>query len=204
MYGITDKSGEEAGLYIPCSVISNGAAVQYGLIRSQESTANLVMTFKHELAKIDPHAPVYFVRTLTEALDEARAPYFFAGKAFTVFAFASLLLAAVGLYGILSYSVSQKIQEFGIRMAVGAGGREIMRHVMKYGLAVGLSGLVLGLAGTLISARYMKALLFDVSAFDPAIYGTVTLLVTAVVIAACAIPARRAARLNPNEALRDG
>ena len=204
MYGITDKSGEEAGVYLPVSLTTNGAAIQYALIRSSESPFNLVRTFKVELAKIDPHAPVYFVRTLTEALNELRAPFFFAGQAFSVFAFASLLLASVGLYGVLSYSVSQRIQEFGIRMAVGAGGREIMHQVMRYGLMVGVSGLILGLLGTLLLGRYMSGLLFDVSAFDPMIYGAVTFLVATVVVAACAIPARRAAGLNPNEALRDG
>lgn len=203
MYGITDKSGEEAGLYLPSSLTTNGAAIQYALLRSRESTANLVMTVKDELAKIDPHAPVYFIRPLNEALDELRAPYLFAGQAFSVFALVSLILASVGLYGILSYSVNQKVREFGIRRALGADRRAIMRHVMEYGLIVGLSGLLLGLIGSVVLGRYMTALLYDVSAFDPMIYAPVSLLVGAVVVAACLIPARRAAKLSPSEALRE-
>ena len=203
MYGITDKSGKEAGIYVPSSLTTNGVAIQYALLRSRESTANLIMTVKDELAKIDPHAPVYFIRPLNEALDEVRAPYFFAGQAFSVFALVSLILASVGLYGILSYSVSQKVREIGIRMALGASGQEIMLHVMKYGLIVGLSGLILGLVGTVLLSRYMDTLLFEVSPFDPMIYSVVTVLVAIVIVAACAIPARRAAKLSPSEALRE-
>jgi putative ABC transport system permease protein len=119
-----------------------------------------------------------------------------------VFAAVALLLAAVGVYGVLSYSVSQRSREIGIRMALGARPSEVLRLILRQGAKVAITGAALGLAAALVLTRLMSTLLFEISATDPISFGVVTILLGSVAFAACWIPARRATRVAPIIALR--
>ena len=119
-----------------------------------------------------------------------------------VFALAALLLGAVGLYGVLSYAVAQRTREIGIRMALGAQSRDVLRLVMGDGLVLTLAGLALGLVGARAAVRALASQLYGVGPFDPATFVAVPLLVAAVALLACYIPARRATRVDPMVALR--
>jgi putative ABC transport system permease protein len=120
----------------------------------------------------------------------------------TVFAGSALLLAAVGIYGVMSYSVSQRIHEMGIRIALGAQARDVQMLVMRCGLTVALLGMTVGIAAALALTRLMSGLLFGVGPFDPFAFGAVAAVLMLVALLACYLPARRAARVDPIRALR--
>jgi putative ABC transport system permease protein len=119
-----------------------------------------------------------------------------------LFGFAALLLGGLGIYGVMSYSVSQRTREFGIRIALGADLAQILRSVIAHGLRLTLIGVLIGVAGGLFLTRFLQSLLFGISAADPLTFASVALLLTLVATAACYIPARRAMRVDPMVALR--
>jgi putative ABC transport system permease protein len=119
-----------------------------------------------------------------------------------LFGLLALVLVIAGVYGVVSYSVAQRAQEIGVRMALGAGARDVLRLVIGQGMKLVLAGMAIGLAGALALTRLMKTLLFGVSAYDPLTFGSIALLLALVALLACWIPARRATRVNPIIALR--
>ena len=119
-----------------------------------------------------------------------------------IFAIVALTLAAVGIYGVIAYAVSQRTREIGIRIALGAQKRDIFRMVVGHGLILSLIGVVIGLAASLMLTRYLASLLYGVSSTDPATITSVALLLITVALLACSIPARRATRVDPMSALR--
>jgi putative ABC transport system permease protein len=145
---------------------------------------------------------VYQVRRLQDWLDESAAQPLFTTTLTGVFALVALLLAAVGVYGVLSYSVAQRTQEFGVRMAIGAERAQIMRLVLRGGMTWALTGIAIGLLGALVLSRVLGALLFEVGARDPMTYATVGATLALVAMLACCIPAARATRIDPMMALR--
>jgi len=151
---------------------------------------------------MDPDLPMFDVRTMTERLDKslwARRAY---SWLFGAFAIIAVVLAAAGIYGVVSYAVSQRTQEIGIRMALGAQPRQVMREILNSGMLMVLIGMALGVVGALAAVRLLQTLLFGVSARDPWIYGVVLLGVTCVGLLANIVPAKRAASVDPMRALR--
>ena len=135
---------------------------------------------------------------ISESLAQPRFNTFLIG----LFAALAFILAAIGIYGVISYDVSQRIGEIGIRMALGAQARDIIKLILRQGALLTLGGLGLGIAGACALTRFLAGLLFEVTPTDPATYVTVSVLLTAVAIAACLIPSRRATKVDPLVALR--
>ena len=172
------------------------------IIRASVPPLNLVSAVTDKVHEADPNQPVSNVRTMKEVLGEEFGQRQTGTMLLGVFAGLAMLLAAIGLYGVLSYFVTQRIPEFGVRMALGAQSRDILFLVLRYGMGLALVGLTIGLIASLALTRLMKSLLFEVSASDPIVFGLIALLLSGVAFAACAIPALRATRVDPMIALR--
>jgi len=172
------------------------------VIRTSSDPVSLAHAAAEEIHKIDPNLPVVHVTTLDGLLSETVAPRRFSTVLLGVFATLALVLAAVGIYGVMSYVVSLRINEIGIRMALGAQPRDIWRLIVGGGARLALAGIAIGLAGALALTRLLSSLLFEVRASDPITFGAVALLLAAVALLACYVPARRAMRADPMIALR--
>jgi hypothetical protein len=158
------------------------------------------------VAAVDPNLPLYFVSTPRQSQDEILAQNRILATMFTLFGGVATLLSAVGVYGVMAFAVSQRTQEFGVRMALGADRRQILTAVLGDGSRQLLIGLGLGLLGAVALVLWFTAayagLFFGVNRFDPTIYGFVVVLLSAVALLACLIPAFRATRVDPMVALR--
>jgi putative ABC transport system permease protein len=172
------------------------------VIRTQGDPHALLPTIRHELAAVDPQQPYYAVRTMDELLAASLAQRRFDLVLLAAFAAAALLLAAVGLYGVIAYSVSQRTQEIGIRMALGAGRRLVLGLVLRDGMALTAAGVAIGLVAAAALSRVLQSQLYAVGTLDPVAYGAVVLIFAAVAALASYIPARRAAGVDPIVALR--
>jgi len=172
------------------------------VIRTNGSPAALLGALRPAVYAVDKDQPVGTIRPLEEIMAESIARQRFAMTLLTVFSLVALIIAAVGIYGVMAYSVVQRTGEFGIRMALGAQQRDVLCLVLAQGgKLVGL-GLIIGLAGTLAASRAIGSMLFNTSAQDPLTLGSITLLLGAVAFIACLLPANRATKVNPIEALR--
>ncbi|MBO0860245.1 MAG: ABC transporter permease [Chloracidobacterium sp.] len=178
-----------------------GSAVTLVVSASVEPQS-MINTIRREVARLDANLPLYDVKTMSEhmrlSLFPLRAGAWVAGS----FALLALLLAGLGIYGVMAYTVSQRTREIGLRMALGAGGREVMKLVVRQGMWLALVGLSIGLAGALALTRLMSSVPYGVSATDFVTFTSVTLLLGSVVSIACYLPARRAAKVDPIVALR--
>jgi putative ABC transport system permease protein len=172
------------------------------VVRTVGDPHALVGAVRHEVHAMDANAPVFGVLTAQQYLSRSVASTRFDMSLLAVFAAVALVLTVVGLYGVISYSVSQSTREIGIRIALGAQGGDALRLVMGQGMLLTLTGVVLGLAAAAALTRVMTSLLFGVAATDPATMAGVTLLLLAVAALACYVPARRATRVDPIVALR--
>ncbi|HET9372392.1 MAG TPA: ABC transporter permease [Vicinamibacterales bacterium] len=172
------------------------------LIRTAQPTDTTVAAVRRAVAELDPLLPVSNATTMTQAIAATTGSRRFTTALLGGLALVALLLAAVGVYGLVSFSVGRRVQEFGVRMALGAEPRSIMRLVIGQGLRLALLGVAIGLVGALLTARLVQSLLFEVSATDPTAFLLATTVLVAAVIAACYSPARRAIRVNPVTALR--
>jgi len=152
--------------------------------------------------RVEKHAPVYRVTALENQIGAFLTERRFQTSLLIGFAVIALLIAAIGIYGLIQYSIATRTHEIGIRMAVGAQAGEIFRMILREGLNLSLTGLVLGLVGALWIGQAARSLLFGVTATDPLTLITVSLLLTVVAIAACYFPARRAMKVDPVVALR--
>jgi ABC-type antimicrobial peptide transport system permease subunit len=151
---------------------------------------------------INPELPVFNVRTMAELRSASLARRQFSLFLMSVFAVVALLLAALGIYGVMTFVVSQRAQEFGIRLALGAKSQDILGLAFRPGLILTATGTIVGLAASIVVTRLMSSLLFGVSASDPITFVLVPVLLGTVTMAACLIPARRATRVSPVEALK--
>jgi putative ABC transport system permease protein len=155
-----------------------------------------------QLASLDPTIPMYEMRTLDESVERVVGQPRFNTFLLTMFGALALLLAGIGIYGVLSYSVGQRTREIGIRMALGATRKNVLMLVLAQGLRLGLLGVALGLAFAFVLTRWMSTLLFEVTSDDPVTFSCVALLLCAVALFACYLPARRATEVDPMVALR--
>jgi putative ABC transport system permease protein len=164
--------------------------------------ASLAPAIRNEVLQIDKDQPISNIRTMEQIVAATVAPQKFATWLLAVFAASAMLLAAVGIYGVMAYSVTQRTHEIGIRMALGAGRRDVLGMVVSQGMKLALVGVALGLVGAFALTRLLASLLYGVSATDPLTYGGVSLLLASVALLACLIPARKATRVDPMIALR--
>jgi putative ABC transport system permease protein len=197
-YGVDEDSRVEVYLPYEQSPVSGVTLV----VRSEGDPAAMAAPLRAAVRAVDPELPLYAVRTLPELVSDRTAQRRLAVMLISVFATVALLLAAVGIYGVMSYAVAQRTQEIGIRMALGAEREEILRMVLRHGTLMAVSGVALGLLASFVLARLITSLLFQTSAADPPTFSVVPLVLIAVAVLACYVPARRATRVDPLVALR--
>ena len=172
------------------------------VIRSDGNPLNLVGAVKSQVWSVDSIQPISNVETMGQILASSVATRRFNMILISLFAATALALASVGIYGVISYTVSQRTHEIGIRMALGAKGSDVVKLVVAQGVALTISGVVVGVAASLGLTRLMSTLLFGVGPTDVATFASVALLLTVVALTACVIPARRATKVDPMFALR--
>jgi putative ABC transport system permease protein len=172
------------------------------LIKTTIESEKLAVAALQQVFAMDPEQPVYDVQTLDELRHRSLAPEILNLGLLGCFATVALLLAAIGLYGVVSYAITQRTQEIGIRIALGAQSRDVLKLVVGQGMKLALIGVLIGSAAALALTRLTKSLLFAVSATDPLTYIVIALLLTAVALLACWVPARRATKVDPMIALR--
>jgi predicted permease len=162
----------------------------------------LSASVRQAVQEVDRNQPIYNIRTMQQIVSESVAQQRLSMLLLAIFACAALLLAAVGLYGVLAFLVNMRTHEIGIRMALGASRRDVLKLIVGQGMVLTLIGIAIGLAGAFALTRILSSLLFGVSATDPVTFGGVALVLAVVAFVACLIPARRATRVDPMVALR--
>jgi putative ABC transport system permease protein len=172
------------------------------VIKTEGQSVAMVGAVKNEILAVDKDQAVFQVTTLDELMGQSILVRRFFMFLLVVFALLALTLAAVGIYGVMSYVVTQRTQEIGIRMALGAQAMDVLKLIVGSGMILALSGIAAGLVGAFVLTRLMAELLFGVSATDAMTFILVSGVLTAIVLLACYIPARRATRVDPIVALR--
>ncbi len=187
-------------IYLP--YLQTGDQTMSLVVRTDSEPAAIVPAIKNAIRAIDKDQPIFNVKTMDEIISGVVSAQRLAFILLGIFAFLALTLAAVGIYGVTSYSVSQRTHEIGIRMALGARESDVFRLVVGHGLTLGLVGVGLGVAGALVLTRFLTSLLYGIRPTDPLTYLVVSLVLAAVAALASYIPARRATKVDPMEALR--
>ncbi len=172
------------------------------VVRTAADPMSVAAAARREIHAVDPDQPVSNIRTMEEALDKEIGQRRLGMTLVAIFAGLALLLASLGIYGVLSYFVVQHTREIGVRMALGAARRDVLGLVMKKGMTLTLAGVGIGLSAAFGLTRLMSSLLYEVSAVDPATFAAVAALLTLIALLACYIPARRAMKVDPMIALR--
>jgi ABC-type antimicrobial peptide transport system permease subunit len=163
----------------------------------------LVNQVRAIVAQADNNLPLFDVRTQTQQIEQMLYQERLMARLSSFFAILALILACMGLYGLLSYEVARRTRELGVRMALGAQKHELMRLVVRRGLSLALAGAIVGIGASMAITRLMASLLYNVRPDDPATFAGVSILLVLVAFAACSIPARRAMRIDPIVALRE-
>jgi putative ABC transport system permease protein len=174
----------------------------YAVVHSASDPLALVTRLRAQVHELDPNIPIHHVRTLEQINTAVTGDRRFSVTLLVLFAALAQLLAAIGLYGVVSYAVTQRTSEIGIRMALGASRRNVSRLILFDGLKPALAGIVAGLVASIAVSHILKSMLFGVSSIDPVTFAAVTLILSFVVAFACLIPALRATRIGPTVALR--
>jgi putative ABC transport system permease protein len=190
--------GPAAAMYLP--TYENGG--MNIVIRTKGEPTSIAAAVRKEVQGIDPEQPVAAVKTMEQWLDTSVAGPRYRTALLALFALVALVLASTGIYGVMSYSVSQRTHEIGVRMALGARQRDVLKLVVRQGMTLVVAGVGLGLIGAIALTRVMSSLLFGVTAKDPATFVAVAALLTLVAFVACYLPARRATKVDPLVALR--
>jgi putative ABC transport system permease protein len=193
---------EQPAFYTPYTQIAAWKRWMSVAARTQADPASMSQAIKGEIWKVDSQLPVTRLETMKEVAAESFAARRFNMSLLTLFAALALVLAAIGIYGVMSYAVTQRTQEIGIRMALGAGTGDVLKLVFRNGMTLVIIGVALGLAGAFALTRLMVTLLFGVTPTDALTIGVVSGVLIAVALLACFIPARRATKVDPLVALR--
>jgi putative ABC transport system permease protein len=191
LYQLPDKVMPMAGVHVSLLVRSAGT-----------DPAAMTDAVRRAVHEVDPNQPVYGVETMEQVLSDSVASQRLSMTLLSLFGAVAMILAAVGIYGVMSYAVVQRTHEIGIRMALGARGRDVLRMVVGQGMVLALAGVGLGLAGAFALSRVVKSLLFGVTATDPLTFVGVPLVLLLVALLSTFIPARRATKVDPMVALR--
>ena len=195
-----NSSGAEPALWMP--------ELQWGnpnlsiVVRADSDPRQVLAAVRREVSRLDPSLALGDVRLMDQIADAGISAPRFAFFLVGLFAALAMLLAAIGTYGVIAYSVSRRTHEFGLRMALGATPWDVQRLVISQGIRFGLAGVGLGVVAALALARVLRSLIYEVSAVDPLSFTVVSLMVTLVALLACYMPARRATKANPTAALR--
>jgi predicted permease len=196
--------GPQPTIYVPYN--ENGwvgwSRAMYVVVRSSGNAQQIVPAIRAQLASMDDTLPLARVRTMDELLDESIVQQRFRTWLISGFAALALLLSAIGIYALISYSVSQRTREIGVRVALGAQPSNVLGMVLKEGLKLLLFGLLLGWIGALGATRVMRSLLYSTSATDAVSFVATSIALIVVALLACYIPARRATKVDPMVALR--
>jgi putative ABC transport system permease protein len=172
------------------------------IIRGTQDPTRLVSAVRSEVSALDPVLPVSNVKTVSQMIYERISPKRLMTYILAVFALSALLLASVGIYGVMSYAVTQRTQEIGIRMALGAQAADVLKLVLRNGMSLALIGVAIGLAGAFALTRLLVNLLFQVTPTDKVTFAGVAMALIFIALLACYIPARRATKVDPLVALR--
>jgi putative ABC transport system permease protein len=172
------------------------------VVRTRNEPMSAAAAIRGTIRQLDPALPVSNVGTMDDVMSTARSRPRFLTLLLTMFSSLSLILAALGIYGVISYAVVQRTNEIGIRMALGAQGNDVLRLIGTSGMKLAAVGTVLGAAGAFALTRFMSTMLFGVSAVDPLTFAAMAGALIAVTLVACYVPARRASKVDPLIALR--
>jgi putative ABC transport system permease protein len=198
----TESLAEASVPQIYLDVYQTGAKRLAILLRGHLDAAATAELVREQVQSVDPTLPVSGAQTLNETVSASLSERRFSMQIVALFALTALLLAGLGIYGVISYMVSERTHEIGIRLALGAQRRNILRMVMRLGLGLAVAGAAVGLVGALIVSRLMAGVLYGVRPTDPLTFAGVAFLLIGVALLACYIPARRAIRVDPLVALR--
>jgi putative ABC transport system permease protein len=172
------------------------------VVRTAAEPTGTITAIRDEIRGMDPDQAVFNIATMESLMSDSISLRRFSMLLLMIFAAAALALAAIGIYGVISFAVTQRTHEIGIRVALGAGSTDILRLVVVRGMVLTLSGVGIGLVAAAGLTHFMQTLLFSVSATDPATFIAISVLLTGVALVACLVPARRATKVDPMIALR--
>jgi putative ABC transport system permease protein len=199
--GIDKPAGPE--LFVPAAqTTGQGLRNAFLVIRTASDPRRLIGAVRAEVAALDPSLPVANIRTMDEVIAAAQSRPRFLALLLTLFAVVALTLAAVGIYGVMSYMVAQRTPEIGVRMAMGASANHVLGMVVGRGMKTAAAGIVVGAIGAFALTRFIQGLLFGVEAVDPLTFAAMAGVLLATILIACYVPARRATRVDPLSALR--
>jgi ABC-type antimicrobial peptide transport system permease subunit len=170
--------------------------------RTQAAPASVAQSIQRALYAVDPTQPVFDIKTMEERLDDSVAQRRFNMLLLGLFAALALILASIGIYGVISYSVTQRTREIGLRLALGAQRSDVLRLIIAQGLRLTVIGLAAGVMAALAIGKLISSLLYGINAHDPLTFLTTVFVLSAIALLACWLPARRASRLDPLIALR--
>jgi ABC-type antimicrobial peptide transport system permease subunit len=194
------ESESRVTMYLPAA-LGHGSTM-YLVARTNVLPSSLVASITSEARSMDPNIPIFDVKTMDQRVSESLGRRRFAMLALGVFAGLALLLAIIGIYGVISYSVAQRTTELGIRLALGASQVDVLRLVLSGGFRLALTGIAFGIVLSFAVTRFLSSLLFGVRATDIFTFSALSILLIAVSLLACYLPARRATKVDPLVALR--
>ncbi|MEX2273066.1 MAG: ABC transporter permease [Vicinamibacterales bacterium] len=194
--------GEPTRAMIYWPHVKNAYTTMFAVVRTTGDPQTIVASARADVQRLDPVQPIANVRTLEQIVSASVAQPRLIARLLAVFAAVALILAAIGIYGVVAYSVSQRTREIGIRVALGASRGSVVRLILTHGVILAAAGLAIGIPSALLLARAMKTLLFETPPGDPLTLGVVALVLGGAALAACLVPLRKALRVDPANALR--